>query len=203
MKRILIILIIFFTLLFSGIVYCYYNFQFWTHLKTEQFETLREYDGENIIALRGRQILVHKDFIPHLIELDNYAKNNNIVLIVNQSYRFNGQTISRTVVNPAKLSNHLAGFAIDFNVEDNNKKYFSNDLKRNNFSKLPIDIQNFINEVRKNKNLRWGGDFNKEDPIHIDSPINLKSKKDWLNYSELCHNEFSKGIPKWKIWKNE
>jgi hypothetical protein len=202
MKRILITLTIFFTLLYSVRYYCHNYFQFWTHLKTEQFETLREYNGENIIALLGRQILVHKDFIPRLIEIDNYAKNNNLVLTINQSYRFNGKTISRSVVKPAKFSNHHAGFAIDFNVEDDNRKYFSNDLKRSNLSKVPIGVQNFINEIRKNENLRWGGDFNREDPIHIDTPIN-SSKKKWLRYNQLCHDDFSKGVPKWKIWKNE
>ncbi|TXD48680.1 M15 family metallopeptidase [Polaribacter sp. IC073] len=200
MKRILIILTIFIIIFYSIISYCYHNFQFWTHLKTEQFETLREYNGKNIIAFRGRQILVHKSVIPRLIEIDNYAKNNNLILTINQSFRFNGQNISRAIVKPAKFSNHLAGFAIDFNIEDENRKYFSNDLKRNNRNKLPINVKKFLNKIRKNKKLRWGGDFNKEDPIHIDTPINF-SKKKWLIYNQLCDNEFSKGIPKWKVWE--
>jgi hypothetical protein len=202
MKQILIILTILFALLYSVRYYCYNYFQFWTHLKTEQFETLREYNGENIIVLKGKQLLVHKDFIPRLTEIDNYARNNNLVLTINQSYRFNGKTISRSVVKPAKFSNHHVGFAIDFNVEDDNRKYFSNDLKRSNLSKLPIGVQNFINEIRKNKKLRWGGDFNREDPIHIDTPIN-KNKKKWRSYMLLCDKDFSRGVPKWKIWKNE
>ena len=137
-----------------------------------------------------------------MIEIDNYAKTNNLVLTVNQSYRYNGQTIRGDVVKPVKFSNHLAGFAIDFNVEDANRKYFSNDLKRSNLGKLPLDVQNFINEIRKNKKLRWGGDFNGEDPIHIDTPIN-SNKKNWRTYKQLCYDDFSKAVHKWKIWKKE
>ena len=71
-----------------------------------------------------------------------------------------------------------------------------------NFAVHCNEVQNFINEIRKNKKLRWGGDFNREDPIHIDTPIN-KNKKKWSNYMQLCDKDFSKGVPKWKIWKNE
>lgn len=182
-------------------VYCYYNYQFWTHVKTHNFETLKEYKGKNIKGLRGRQILIHKDFEKHLLQIDQYAQNNDIQLIVNQSYRNDGQSLSRTIVDPGKLSNHLAGFAIDFNIKRNGKKYFSNELKRGNLNKLPQEIQNFIDNIRKDKHLRWGGDFRKEDPVHIDYPINLKNKNSWKRNSKNCISDYQNRIPVWKIWK--
>jgi len=203
MKRLLVTFVIISALLFSGMLYCYYNFQFWTHLRTENFEALSQYKGENIVGLRGRQILVHKNFIPYITELDEYAKRNNVKLVINQSYRFSGQKVSRSVVNPVKLSNHLAGFAVDFNIVHNRIKYFSSDLKRSNLKNLPQDIQNFINDIRQYEYLRWGGDFNREDPIHIDNPINIDNRKEWFNYTESCRKDFLNGMPKWKIWKKD
>jgi len=199
-KGLLMLLILSGAFVWVGFLYCNNNFQFWTHLKTDNFETLTEYRGENIAALKGRQILVNKSFKNHLDTINEYAQQSNIKVIINQSYRHKNRKPSRAVVAPGKYSNHLAGYAIDFNIKHNGIKYFSNDLKRNNLSELPINIQNFIRKIRQNKDLRWGGDFKKEDPIHIDCPINLKNKKDWDEYSRLCDNDYSKGIPKWKIW---
>ena len=184
-------------------IYCYYNFQFWTHLRTNKFETLIEYNADNIKGLRGQQILIHKDFKLYLDRIDKYANSNNVMLIINQSYRPNDLTLSQTIVEPGKLSNHLAGYAIDFNLKYDGKKYFSNDLKRKNLVKLPSDLQNFINAIRLDNQLRWGGDFNTEDPIHIDFPINLKDKKKWIKYNNQCKKDYTNGIPKWKIWRSK
>jgi len=189
---------ILFILCVSGAIYFYYNYQFWTHLDTEDFSSLREYRSKNIKGLRGRQILVHKNFMPFMENLERYAKTNDVKLIINQSYRDNSKVLSRSVVNQARFSNHLAGHAIDFNLLHKRTKYFSHDLNRDNLQNLPENIQTFINNVRKDKNLRWGGDFRNEDPIHIDNPLNITSRKEWSIYSEACHNDYSKGSQKWK-----
>lgn len=201
MKRILIIMMLIGAFFLIAFIYFYYNYQFWTHYKTTNFKTLIEYKGKNIKGFRGRQILIHRDFKKYLEQIDRYAVDNNIELIINQSYRSDKQTLSRSIVKPSKLSNHLAGFAIDFNIKSNGKMYFSSDLERKNLSKLPDNVQNFINEIRKNKELRWGGDFQRQDPIHIDCPINLISKNRWVKYSSECALDYANRIPKWKIWK--
>ncbi len=200
MKRFTTIATVLSISLCCGMFYCYLNYQFWTHLKTDNFKALREYKGTNIIDLKGRQILVHKKFIPHMIKLDKYSEKHNITIVVNQSYRYDSKKQNGTIVRPSKMSNHHAGFAIDFNLIHNRIKYLSDDIKRGNLVNLPLDIQNFINDIRKDKGLRWGGDFKKEDPVHIDYPINLKSKRDWLIYNKLCRHDYSNGIPKWKFW---
>lgn len=201
MIKVLKILTLIGFIILIAIIYFYYNFQFWSYYKTDNFETLVEYNGKNIKGLRGRQILIHKEFQKYVEQIDRYAINNNVKLIINQSYRSDIQILSRTVVKPGKLSNHHAGFALDFNIKSKGVKYFANDLKRSNISDLPDNIQNFINEIRKNKDLRWGGDFRIEDPVHIDYPLNQKSYNSWIECSRNCTSDYSRKIPKWKIWK--
>ncbi len=185
----------------SGAVYCYFNYQFWTHLRTDNFEALTEYESKNIRGFRGRQILIHKNFRPYMQRIDRYAKENGIKLIINQSYRNSKQNVRRTIVKPVQLSNHKAGFAIDFNIKFEGKKYFAKDLNRKNLGKQPKQIQDFIQAIRDDKELRWGGDFRNQDPVHIDYPLNLKNKERWLEYSKACSQDYSNAIPKWKIWK--
>jgi hypothetical protein len=182
-----------------SVVYCYHNNQFWTHLNTDTFEALAEYKGENVKCFRGKQILVHKEFIPKLSNLDIYAQRNNVTIIINQSYRYKGQKV-RGVVRQSTMSNHEAGCGIDFNVVYRNKKYFSHELQRSNLDSLPKDIQHFIRDIRKDKQLRWGGDFNTQDPIHVDCPVNLNNRNLWVSYSKACNNDFTNAIPKWKFW---
>ena len=187
-------------ILVISFLYFYFNYQFWTYVKTDNFNSLVEYNGQNIKGLFGRQILVNKDFKNDLDQIDKYAIFHDIVLIINQSYRSEEETINRKIVRPAKQSNHLAGFAIDFNIESNGVKYYANDLKRNNLKMLPNNIQEFINDIRHTRNLRWGGDFQNEDPIHIDHPINILSRKKWLEYSKSCALDFSNANPAWGIF---
>ena len=132
MNRALKILILIGSVFLIAFLYFYYNYQFWTHFKTDNFEKIIEYKSDNIKGDRGKQILIHKDFEKYIEQIDSYALNNNIELIINHSYRSDEQTLSSAVVTPAELSNHLAGFAVDFNIKCNGIKYHSIDLKSNN-----------------------------------------------------------------------
>ncbi|WP_052444549.1 M15 family metallopeptidase [Flammeovirga sp. OC4] len=193
-------------LFFVGIItlvttlYFYFNYQFWTHYKTGNFKVLVEYKGEHIEGLRGRQILIHKDFEKHLKQIEAYAMEHDVVLIINQSYRSEQHSVKGAIVKPGRQSNHLAGFAIDFNLISDGKKYLSNELRRGSLSELPLNVQHFINAIRKDKALRWGGDFRREDPVHIDSPLNLKNRVHWKQCSEECAVDYMVRVPKWKIW---
>ncbi|WP_262910328.1 hypothetical protein [Rhodoflexus caldus] len=42
-------------------------------MRTDNFEALTEYKGDHISGLRGRQILIHKEFEPYLQKIDAYA----------------------------------------------------------------------------------------------------------------------------------
>ena len=119
--RILIITVTSGTVVF---LFFFFNFQFWSHYQTDKFNVLTEFNGDKR-AFRGRQILVHKDFVKHLKKIDRYALKCNVQLIVNSSYRLNEKDIEGSIVKPSKASNHLVGHAIDFNIIHNNKTYFA------------------------------------------------------------------------------
>ena len=187
-------------LIVASFLACYYNYPFWNYFKTDNFEVLQSYQAQNIKGFRGKQILIHKDFKTYLDRLDVLARFYQVHLIINQSYRFKNESLKGAIVKSSKNSNHKAGFAIDFNIKSDGVKYYSQDLKIDNLKQLPIEVQNFINQVRKDKDLRWGGDFKNEDPIHIDFPLNLKNKRKWEICSQKCYTDFSKRIPIWKIW---
>lgn len=190
-------------LICAGVIYTYFHYQFWTHVSTDHFKDLIEYQGEHIVGYRGRQVLVHKTFSPQLNNLEMYAKNNNVRLIVTNSYRPPNNSLKKTIVRPAKRSNHLAGYAIDFNVKYKNKTYTSSDLEKSNYTKLPSNIKNFFGRVRKDKKLRWGGDFYHEDPVHIDYPLNKLEPEKWINLNYRCFDDYSKADYKWKIFVNK
>lgn len=201
MKKLIYIISIFLVLIFFGFLYSYHNFQFWTHIRTNNFKSLTEYRGKYLIGFRGRQILIHRGFLAHMSKIENYANKNEIKLVIIQSYRHNKQLLTKQIVTPSQKSNHLAGFAIDFNLIYHGTTYFSQDLLRANLKDLPINIQNFVNHIQRDKKLRWGGDFMIQDPIHIDCPLNIDNPALWLDYSKSCYEDFSTAIPKWKIWK--
>ncbi|AWV98252.1 M15 family metallopeptidase [Arcticibacterium luteifluviistationis] len=185
---------------FIGLCYFLFNNQFWTHLNTDNFETLAEYEGENISGLWGRQILVHKKFVPYLNKIEDLAVKNNIELTINQGYRSNKHPLLGAIVKPSKVSNHLAGFAIDFNIKHEGTTYSSKKLKRAQLVNLPKDLQNFIKDIRQEKGLRWGGDFNTQDPVHIDFPINIRNKKTWSNYARLSAIDYENASFKYQFW---
>jgi len=190
----------FILLLINLLIIVYNNFQFWHHLKTENFEVLTEFESDNIYGYKGNQILVNKLFVPHLERIEAHAKRNAVELIVNQSFRKEKGKVYGAVVAPVKNSNHLVGYAIDFNLKFEGKKYTAKDLRKANLKKLPTEVQSFIEFIRKDAVLRWGGDFSVEDPIHIDYPINLKNKGQFKIYKMLCNKDVNEGVPKWMFW---
>ena len=200
MKYILITAMISVGVIAAGSFYCYNYYQFWNHIKTDHFQTLAEYEGEHIRGFRGEQILVNKDFIDELQLVDQYAGETDVELIVNQSFRVVNPKRG-TVVRPVDNSNHKVGFAIDFNIKYNGKKFKSEEVRRQNLSSLPPNVQTFFQKVRSNKNIRWGGEFNKEDPVHIDQPINLINRNYWAEQKERCMADYMQAEKKWKFWK--
>lgn len=64
----------------------------------------------------------------------------NVILFINHACRNDKQQLNNAIVKPVKTSNHLACYAIDFNIKHNGQKYFSEQLKRNNLTKLPKEI---------------------------------------------------------------
>jgi hypothetical protein len=173
------------------------NYKFWTHLNTDNFKALAEYNGRNTKGVQGRQVLVHKNFIPYMEIIDSLAGVNNLVLQINSSYRLPESKPGRSVVRQAGNSNHKAGFAIDINIIYDGQKYFYHNLKKSNLKNQPQSIQNFITAIRKEKKLRWGGNFG--DPVHIDYALNKKSPRKYKLFREVCYDDYTNAKYKWPL----
>jgi hypothetical protein len=44
-------------------------------------------------------------------------------------------------------------------------------------------------------------DFQIEDPVHIDVPLNQMNKAKWFDFNKNCATDYANRIPKWKFWK--
>ncbi len=148
-------------------------------------EILVSYKSANIIGYENKPIIVDTEFLPSMYKIDSYAKENGVIIYVTSSFRTPDQKLTGAIVPPSKKSNHLAGHAIDMNVYYDGILYDSRSLKKSNMAKLPPNVRNFINDVRNNKALRWGGDFNTEDPVHIDDDLGANPNV-WQSKFEAC-----------------
>jgi hypothetical protein len=127
----------------------------------------------------GKELRADVDFIPHLDRMNQYALDCQVKIHVTSSLREPGRKVSGAIVKPASRSNHLVGHAIDMNLTSASGFFNSRKLKRSNLASLPAEIRKFIELVRADKVLRWGGDFNKEDPVHIDDRLNKRNQQRW------------------------
>ena len=134
------------------------------------------YKASNIIGYDNKPIIVDYYFLNSMNRLNYYAKLNHLTLFVTSSFRKENQKVNGAIVTPSKRSNHLAGHAIDVNIKSNGKWYDSKLMRKANLRNLPHNIQRFFNNIRKDKKLRWGGDFSSEDPVHIDDYLNKNHK---------------------------
>lgn len=130
---------------------------------------LTQFTASNFI---GKRVVADIEFVNSLNTINDLAVQNNVEVYVTDSFREAGQTVSGAIVPPASNSNHLAGHAIDMNVSYAGTLYNSNDLRLANLSNLPDPVKDFINDIRNEPGLRWGGDFHNEDPVHIDDDLN-------------------------------
>jgi len=176
-------------------LYCYHNYQFWTHVDTSGFESLVEFHGDCIQAHRGRQILVHREFLPFLERIADYAAKAEINLVITNSCGNPLQELQGEVVPPAKKSNHLAGHAIDVNVRQKGITYTSSELARDNFDRLPASVKEFIQRLRDDSRIRWGGDFRRQDPVHIDDEWNRLHPAKWQKQVDGCRRDFAGARP--------
>lgn len=123
------------------------------------------YENERFI---GETAKIDRDFVAPMNRVAEYAKKCDVKIWVTSSTRNLGDQVRGAIVPPASRSCHHVGHAIDMNVMFDGKLYNSQKLRKNNLLNLPAAIGKFINMIREDDILRWGGDFNVEDPVHID-----------------------------------
>ena len=142
-------------------------------------KALVSYKASNVRGYKGKPIIVDYYFINSMNRINSYAKRNNLTLFVTSSFRKADQKVNGAIVPPARHSNHLVGHAIDMNIQYNGTWYDSKLMRKENLKNLPHNVQNFFHRIRKDKTLRWGGDFTTQDPVHIDDHLN-KNHRVWL-----------------------
>ena len=119
----------------------------------------------------GEAAKVDRDFVPALTRIGVYAKTCQVKVWVTSSTRNLGDQVRGAIVPPASQSCHHVGHAIDMNLMFEGKLFNAKKLKRDNLSNLPSAIGKLIDKIREDGGLRWGGDFNTEDPVHIDDDL--------------------------------
>jgi hypothetical protein len=127
----------------------------------------------------GKELRADFDFFPCLDRLNSIAVACDVEIYVTSSAREPGRTVRGAIVPPASRSNHLVGHALDMNIKSVSGFFNSQALKRSNLPNLPGEIREFIAAVRADADLRWGGDFNPEDPVHIDDGLNTRDGALW------------------------
>ncbi|WP_281614737.1 M15 family metallopeptidase [Flammeovirga sp. SubArs3] len=188
-------------LLLGGITGIWSYDKYWCVIDSSELKHLTVYQSGNISGSNFKNIYLHKSFIKNMIELDSMLEKNGLEMRVNQGYRHKRHRLLGAVVSPSSVSNHLAGEALDFYLVGKEKNYYHKDLKRENYSQLPKEVKQFFNDIRNSALLRWGGDFKREDPIHIDFPLNQRNRKLYHQQAKLCFQDYENAIYTYdKVW---
>jgi hypothetical protein len=134
----------------------------------------------------GEPVRADEGFVAALDTLNDLARARAVRIHVTSSLRQPGQVLANTVVEPARSSNHLVGHAIDMNLRSSSGAFNSSLLRRANHPNLPAEIRGFVEDVRA-AGLRWGGDFDQEDPVHIDDGLNVRDPDLWKRKFQAIH----------------
>jgi len=126
----------------------------------------------------GSVATVDADFVPHLDRLAGFARQCKLRIFVTSSLRDPGGAVANAIVTPAKGSNHFVGHAIDMNLQLDSGAFF-NSAALSKLAAQPEQIRDFIEKVRNDSVLRWGGDFGTPDVVHIDDGLNVRSPAIW------------------------
>ena len=113
------------------------------------------------------EMLVHQDFVPWVKVLNGAAKDNKVMLRINQAFRVQGLPVSGAVVPPASKSQHLIGHAVDLNIVDGAVVNLAAMFLAGTATQGAKDLV----KAAKNLGLRWGGDFSPKDPPHFDDLV--------------------------------
>lgn len=130
---------------------------------------LTKYSGSQFT---GKEVVADVQFVPALDRINQHAADSDVKLLITDSFRPHGRPVKGAIVPPATRSNHLAGHAIDMNVMHGPGK---NELCNSHClgkAHPPAPAKAFIDAIRGDGSLRWGGDFSDRDPVHIDDNLN-------------------------------
>jgi len=124
---------------------------------------------------QGKPCQADKQFVPMLNKINTYAEQADVNVHVTSSFRTT-TNVNGAIVKPATFSNHLAGHAIDMNLVYGNNKW-ANSKVLAKYPNVPPPVKQFIKSIIDDSDLRWGGKFTANDPVHIDDHLNKDMAK--------------------------
>jgi hypothetical protein len=130
---------------------------------------LTTYNGSNFT---GEQVVADREFVPSLNAINQHAADNDVNLLITDSFRPVGRAVRGAIVPPASRSNHLAGHGIDMNVQHGSGKSQLCNSGCLGGKRPPAAVKGFLDAIKGDDTLRWGGDFSPRDPVHIDDGLN-------------------------------
>jgi len=139
------------------------------------FIDLRPFRGTNLVG----DVVADFDFHTQLQFIDQLAGTCGVRLNITSSFRSKGAVVAGAIVPPAQRSNHLVGHAIDMNVLLGNERFDSTRLTRQTLKTAPAGVRAFIDQIRSHPGMRWGGDFVRADPVHIDDDLARRNPELW------------------------
>lgn len=141
----------------------------------------------NTKHIQGKPLHIAETFNNKVVYLENLLYKHNISLWVTSSLRAPEQKIQGAIYQPAKLSNHFVGHALDMNLFIGKRWFNSSKLKAlpnieaNKLDRDQQQIMSFLTELKSDGELTWGGDFTPADPVHFDDRFNLTDPQGYLN----------------------
>ncbi len=128
-----------------------------------------EYKSKHIKGYNSKKVLIHLDFLPTIQIIDEECKKHGFIFWVTNSFRKETDVLSGTVVDPAKMSNHKVGHALDGNLQHIATKEWFNSVKMGDGKGIDEKLIQSIVDA----GVRYGGNFRKEDNVHFDDGLNV------------------------------
>ena len=122
-----------------------------------------------------KTIRIHSHFLRLIEKIKTFAAQQGIKVFVTSSLRRPDRPVPNAIVDPARVSNHHVGFAIDVNLISDEGWLHSSRL--GDWDTLPDAAKRFLEAIQRDEELRWGGKFSTPDPVHIDHPLNWNNRK--------------------------
>lgn len=134
-----------------------------------------EYQSKHVKGYGGKKVLIDIDFLPTIQIIDDECKAHGFIFWVTNSFRPDGVVLTGTVVDPANMSNHKVGHALDGNLQHIKSGRWFNSVKMGDGK----DIDEVLIQAIINKGVRYGGNFRKEDNVHFDDALNVNQPDVW------------------------
>ncbi len=123
-------------------------------------------------------------------KVDHKTVGKSPVIILNIT-KINTAISIKWILFHSKSLQPFCRHGIDMNIMMEDTLYNSSRL--GNFNSLPSPIQSFIEDIKRDSELRWGGDFSNPDPVHIDDGLNLRDRTTYDAKFPLIQRELRNG----------